>query len=131
MEKSRKKCFLAEAQLKDKIARMSLKEKLLDLTQYNSFLLVKEGEEITVTGTSILHGLDTEELWEMGSTLNTRDAEEINALRKERKKRGIEEPIAVMHDVVHGYRTIYPVPLALSCSFDLPLIEDCAQMAAF
>ena len=130
MEKSRKKCFLAEAQLKDKIARMSLKEKLLELTQYNSFLLVKEGEEKTVTGTSILHGLDTEELWGMGSTLNTRDAEEINALRKERKKRGIEEPIAVMHDVVHGYRTIYPVPLALSCSFDLPLIEDCAQMAA-
>ena len=93
MEKSRKKCFLAEAQLKDKIARMSLKEKLLELTQYNSFLLVKEGEEITVTGTSILHGLDTEELWGMGSTLNTRDAEEINALRKNVKRGESRNPL--------------------------------------
>ena len=51
----KEKCFLTEAQLKEKIARMSLREKLLELTQYNSFLLVKEGEEKTVTGTSILH----------------------------------------------------------------------------
>ncbi|MDE7395583.1 MAG: beta-glucosidase, partial [Clostridiales bacterium] len=109
---------------------MSLREKLLELTQYNAYLLMKKGKEKTVTGTSVLHGLDTEELWGMGSTLNTRDAEEIIALRKEREKRGIKEPVAVMHDVVHGYRTICPVPLALSCSFDLPLIEDCACMAA-
>lgn len=124
------KYFLTEKQLTEKIADMSLKDKLLELTQYNSYLLARKGKEKTVTGTSVLHGLDTEELWGMGSTLNTRDAEEIIALRKEREKRGIKEPVAVMHDVIHGYRTIYPVPLALACSFDLPLIEDCAVMAA-
>lgn len=122
--------FLSEAQLKEKIAKMSLKEKLLQLTQHTSYTLMKAGKEETVTGISKLDGLTPADLWGIGSTLNTRNAEEVNVLRKERKKRGIEEPIAVMLDVIHGYRTIYPVPLALAGSFDLPLIEDCAKMAA-
>ena len=124
------KHFLTEEQLKDKIAKMSLKEKLLELTQYDSYLLTREDENITITGSHILNGYDRKELWGMGSTLNTWGADEVNAIRKERKERGIEEPIMMMLDVIHGYRTIYPVPLALACSFDLPLIEDCACMAA-
>ena len=35
-----------------------------------------------------------------------------------------------MLDVVHGFRTVYPIPLALGCSFDRELVWDCSRMAA-
>lgn len=33
-------------------------------------------------------------------------------------------------DVIHGYKTVFPVPLALSCTWDMELIEKSAQIAA-
>ena len=39
-------------------------------------------------------------------------------------------PLLFGHDVIHGHRTIYPIPLGLSCSWNLDLIERCARMAA-
>ncbi len=39
-------------------------------------------------------------------------------------------PLLVGFDVIHGYRTIFPIPLAESCSWDLPLIEKSAAIAA-
>lgn len=39
-------------------------------------------------------------------------------------------PLICGLDVIHGHRTIFPLPLALSCSWDMPLIEKTAQIAA-
>lgn len=39
-------------------------------------------------------------------------------------------PLIFGYDVIHGHRTIYPIPLALACSWNLELIERCARMAA-
>lgn len=39
-------------------------------------------------------------------------------------------PLLFGYDVIHGQRTIYPIPLGLSCSWNLDLIERCARMAA-
>jgi beta-glucosidase len=33
-------------------------------------------------------------------------------------------------DVIHGYESVFPIPLGLSCSFDLDLIEHTARIAA-
>lgn len=38
-------------------------------------------------------------------------------------------PVVFMMDVIHGFRTIYPIPLALGCSFDAELVEACSRMA--
>jgi beta-glucosidase len=35
-----------------------------------------------------------------------------------------------MMDVIHGYKTIYPIPLAMGCSFDTNLMEECTRMAS-
>lgn len=35
-----------------------------------------------------------------------------------------------MMDVVHGYRTIYPIPLGIGASFDPDLMRECCAMAA-
>ena len=39
-------------------------------------------------------------------------------------------PPIFMHDVVHGYKTIYPIPLAMAGAFDEKMVEDCCEMAA-
>tara|TARA_Y100001933_G_scaffold37784_4_gene33527 strand:+ start:39615 stop:41894 length:2280 start_codon:yes stop_codon:yes gene_type:complete len=39
-------------------------------------------------------------------------------------------PLLIGSDVIHGYKTTYPIPLGLSCSWDMDLIEQSARMAA-
>lgn len=39
-------------------------------------------------------------------------------------------PLLFGMDVIHGYETVFPIPLGLSCTWDMPLIERCAQIAA-
>src|SRR5690606_35850334 len=39
-------------------------------------------------------------------------------------------PLLFAHDVIHGFRTIFPVPLAEACSWDLEAIEQSARIAA-
>ena len=39
-------------------------------------------------------------------------------------------PLIFGLDVIHGHKTIFPVPLGLSCSWDLPMIEQSATIAA-
>ena len=39
-------------------------------------------------------------------------------------------PLLFGLDVIHGYHTIFPIPLALSCSWDTTLIEQSARIAA-
>lgn len=39
-------------------------------------------------------------------------------------------PLVIGFDVIHGYRTVFPIPLGESCSWDLPLIEKSAAIAA-
>ena len=108
---------------------MSLEEKALQLTQFPSYELDDNQEKI-VTGFSRLGSVERESLWHIGTILNAPNAEAVQSIRKKRKEKGIDDPLPIMLDVIHGYRTVYPVPVALSCSFDTSLIEDCAELAA-
>lgn len=54
-----------------------------------------------------------------------RQAQEL-AVTKSRLK----IPLIFGSDVIHGYKTTFPIPLGLSCSWDLPLIEHSARLAA-
>lgn len=118
-----------EVKLKEKISKMTLNEKLLEMTQYDyselGFDAVGEATGITYSS-----GLPKEELRSLGSVLNIPCGEEVKRFRAFRKQSGIKEPVVIMRDVIHGYRTVYPVPIAMACSFDMPLIELCAKMAA-
>ena len=68
---------------------------------------------------------------QVGSLLNingvkyTREIQEINM---KHSRLGI--PLIFGYDVIHGYRTIFPVPLGEACSWDLKLIEHSARVAA-
>jgi beta-glucosidase len=68
---------------------------------------------------------------EIGSFLNAGSLE----LRNELQRAAMEEsrvpiPLLFGRDVIHGYRTIFPIPLGLAASFDPELVEDVAAAAA-
>ena len=68
---------------------------------------------------------------EVGSILNCVDPAEINAVQKaavEESRLGI--PILVSRDVIHGFRTIFPIPLGQAATFDPAIVEKGARIAA-
>ena len=68
---------------------------------------------------------------EVGSILNCVDPAEINAVQKaavEQSRLGI--PIIVSRDVIHGFRTIFPIPIGQAATFDPAIVEKGARIAA-
>ena len=67
----------------------------------------------------------------MGGVFNLKGADKIRELQDvavQKSRLGI--PLIVGMDVIHGYETIFPIPLALSCSWDLEAVERSARIAA-
>ena len=110
------------------LAKMTLEEKIGQMNQYNGFW--------NVTGPSPKSG-DAKKKYEhlkkgwVGSMLNVRGVEDVRAVQKiavEESRLGI--PLIIGFDVIHGYKTISPIPLAEAASWDLDAIETSAKMAA-
>jgi beta-glucosidase len=67
----------------------------------------------------------------VGSILGVLGAENVNvAQRTAVENSRLKIPLIVGYDVIHGYRTIFPVPLASAASFDAQLIEQSERVAA-
>ena len=67
----------------------------------------------------------------LGAILNLKGVDNIKKVQKmavEESRLGI--PIIFGMDVIHGYETIFPIPLALACSWDIAAIEQSARIAA-
>ncbi|MGL5785486.1 MAG: beta-glucosidase BglX [Bacteroidales bacterium] len=68
---------------------------------------------------------------EIGSVLNITDIREINKMQRsavEESRLGI--PVLVSRDVIHGYRTMMPIPLGQAASFNPLIVEQGARVAA-
>ena len=68
---------------------------------------------------------------QLGAVLNIKGAEKIKALQEVAVKHSrLGIPLLIGLDVIHGYETVLPVPLAQACSWDPAAIEAGARMAA-
>jgi beta-glucosidase len=68
---------------------------------------------------------------QVGSFLNVRSAEIANELQRiamEESEHGI--PLLIARDVIHGYRTIFPIPLGQAASWDADIVKEGARIAA-
>lgn len=107
---------------------MTLDEKIGQLNQYNGFWDItgpvpKDGQAAQKYD-HIKKGL-------VGSMLNVKGFKDVYALQKiavEQTRLGI--PLLFGFDVIHGYKTISPIPLAEAASWDLIAIKKSAQIAA-
>src|SRR5664279_2043156 len=106
------------------ISQMTLDEKIGQLN------LVTPGG--AVTGSVVSKGVDDKirqglvgGLFGITGPDKVRQAQDI-AVKNSR----LHIPLIFGYDVIHGHRTIFPIPLALSCSWNLDLLERCAKAAA-
>jgi beta-glucosidase len=114
------KSFPQETNIEEKItnliSKMTLQEKVGQLSQFAaavnpSFEMIKNGD--------------------VGSILSLKDVNTINLFQKaafEQSRLGI--PLIFGYDVIHGYKTTFPVPLASASSWDTSLIKESARIAA-
>jgi len=110
------------------LSKMTLEEKIGQMNQYNGFW--------DFTGPTPENGdaagkYDHLRKGWVGSMLNVRGVENVRAVQKiavEESRLGI--PLIIGFDVIHGYKTLSPIPLAESASWDLEAIQKSAEMAA-
>ena len=107
------------------MAKMTVEEKIGQLN------LLPAGSEIVTGGAMdspvgqlIANG-------QLGGIFNLKGVDKIRALQDiavKQSRLGI--PLIVGMDVIHGYETIFPIPLALACSWDMEAIENMARISA-
>ena len=107
---------------------MTLEEKIGQLNQYNGFW--------EITGPTPKEGLAAKKYehlkkgW-VGSMLNVKGVKDVAALQKIAVEESrLHIPLIFGFDVVHGYKTISPIPLAEAASWDLDAIKKSAEIAA-
>lgn len=108
----------------DLMARMTIDEKIGQLN-------LLPGGDIT-TGAVMKSPLaDLIQKGQLGSVLNVKGVDKVKALQEIAvKKSRLGIPLLIGQDVIHGYETIFPIPLAQACSWDPQAVELGAQIAA-
>lgn len=121
---------MSSKKVKELLKQMSTKEKVRQLLQINADF-VKRDIGTSATGVSGNMNLTTEDVFGVGSVLNIGGAQ--NALEVRQKYLANSQnkiPLLLMEDVIHGFKTIFPIPLAMACSFNMEIAEKCAEIAA-
>lgn len=115
--------------IEEYIKTLSLEEKTAQLYQAAAFYI--KATEAENTGTLDDICLSKEQLYNVGSILNVSNVKEIKEVSNLCVSGSTAKiPPMFMLDVIHGYKTIYPIPLAMAGTFDESIVEDCAEMAA-
>ena len=107
-----------DSRVSDLLGRMTLAEKVGQLNQRSGFGYADEMVGLVRSGG-------------VGSILNETDPEVVNKLQRdavENSRLGI--PLVFARDVVHGFKTIFPIPLGQAASFNAALVEEGARIAA-
>lgn len=117
-----------DIKVKALLMEMTLEEKVGQMNQYNGFWEVTgpvpDGGDAAIKYEHLKNGL-------VGSMLNVSGVKNVRQVQKiavEETRLGI--PLIIGFDVIHGYKTISPIPLAESASWDLEAIKLSARVAA-
>jgi len=104
--------------------KMTLDEKLGQLNLPGSGDIVTGQASNSDIGKKIKEG-------KVGGLFNIKSLEKIKAVQKVAVEESrLKIPLIFGMDVIHGYETVFPIPLGLSCSWDMKAIERSAQIAA-
>ncbi|HEX6192270.1 MAG TPA: glycoside hydrolase family 3 N-terminal domain-containing protein [Chitinophagaceae bacterium] len=103
---------------------MTLEEKIGQLNQYNG--------DWAATGPITPDGDKQNQVRKgmLGSMLNVTGVDHTRQLQEMAMQSRMKIPLLFGQDIIHGYRTTFPIPLAEAASWDLPAIESSARIAA-
>jgi beta-glucosidase len=121
-------CFAQDARIEARVSgllkQMSLQEKIGQLNQLT-------GRELTGPESSKgASQLDDIRNGKVGSMLNVKGVADTRRLQAIALQSRLKIPLLFGLDVIHGYRTVFPVPLGEAASWDIAAIEDSARIAA-
>ncbi len=113
-----------EAKIDALISRMTLEEKAGQLNQYS-------GGEATGPATARGNYQEMIERGQIGSLFNVTGPREVNALQRIAvEKSRLKIPLVFGLDVIHGYRTTFPIPLGMAATWDPAIVQKAARTAA-
>src|SRR5215510_4595112 len=115
---------IAEKKIDELLRKMTLEEKVGQLVQYSAGQPTGPGTGRTDYNDMITKG-------EIGALFNVTTAREINAYQHIAVEQSrLHIPLLFGLDVIHGFRTEFPVPLGLASSWDPDLVEKASRVAA-
>jgi len=113
-----------DARVESILKGMSLEEKVGQLVQYSAGQPTGPGTGRTDYEDMIARG-------QIGSMLNVREPNEINKYQKIAiEKSRLHIPILFGLDVIHGFKTEFPIPLGLASTWDPTIVEKASRVAA-
>lgn len=115
--------------LQELVNQMTIEEKIGQLQQLTgNFYTDSEAE---ITGPLKEHGLSAQMVADAGSVLGLSGAEELIKVQKSYLENSrLQIPLLFMADIIHGYRTIFPIPLGLASSWSPELMKEASEVAA-
>lgn len=109
---------------------MTLDEKLAQLTQLGPHYWGLD-DTVDLTGPFKELNIKPDAIGNIGSVLNGIGARNVIELQTRHLQTNRQKiPLIFMADVIHGYRTIMPIPLAIGCTFNMEAVERFAEVAA-
>jgi beta-glucosidase len=115
---------IAEQKIDALLKKMTLEEKVGQLVQYSA-------GQPTGPGTGRTDYNDMIQKGEVGALFNITTARESNAFQRIAvEKSRLKIPIIFGLDVIHGFRTEFPIPLGLAATWDPELVQKAARVAA-
>ena len=119
---------MEQNQLNDLLKDMSLEEKIDQMLQVSGMFYEEEG---VITGPANTAGFTEEEIRQAGSVLGSIGARKLKKIQKDyMEKQPHHIPLIFMADIINGFRTVFPIPLAQGCSFRPELTKEGATIAA-
>ena len=115
-----------EKRVADLLGRMTAEEKAGQLNQLNGGAFT--GPAVNDVGQN--EKIKMVQSGAVGSLLNVVGVADTRAIQTEAVKSRLHIPLIFGYDVIHGYKTIFPIPLAEACSWDLEAIEKNSSIAA-
>lgn len=104
--------------------KMTLTEKIGQLSQYVGGTLLTGPQSGALSDSLFIRGM-------VGSILNVGGVDNLRKLQEKNMQLSrLKIPILFAFDVIHGYKTIFPTPLAESCTWDLDLMYETSKTAA-
>ncbi|MDB1652214.1 beta-glucosidase BglX [Enterococcus durans] len=120
---------MKDKQLITLIEQMTIKEKINQLLQLAAAFYSDKAEEKTGPMTEM--GLNQATIDTAGTTLGISGAKEAIRVQKTyMENHRLHIPTLLMADIIHGFRTIFPIPLALGSTWDEQAIEEMAEISA-
>lgn len=119
---------MTELQLKQLLSDMSLSEKIEQMIQFHGGFY---GDVKMITGPGHDYSIKPDQQWRIGTILGETGYEHLKELQEGfMEKQPHHIPSIFMADVIHGFKTIYPIPLGQGASFDPELTKELASATA-